>query len=357
MSDEHADARVLSRRTLLRGAARLGVTAAMAAVLPGCGSKAEPGGGPAAAVESPPETTTLRLPKTPITTSAAAAVALDFLQQEGFTDVQYVDIGRPEALFSKLAAGEFDMALYPAPMATLRLDAGDPIVVLGGINSGCFRIFGTEAIRSMRDFKGKTITTSGPGLPDDVFLAVTLANVGVDVRKDVTVITHSHAEAAQALASGQVDGMTALPPFSHELRAKGIGHIVLDANVDRPWSQYFFSMVTVYRPFRVNNPVATRRALRALLKSADVIAKEPERGAQAMLGLGFIGQPLYEATLAELRVIPHDVWRKYDPASTLRFYALRLREAGLIESTPEQIISQGTDFRSLRELKRELKEA
>jgi NitT/TauT family transport system substrate-binding protein len=39
----------------------------------------------------------------------------------------------------------------------------------------------------------------------------------------------------------------------------------------------------------------------------------------------------------------------------VRFYALRLREAGLIKSSPQKLIAQGTDWRFLNELKRELK--
>jgi NitT/TauT family transport system substrate-binding protein len=34
---------------------------------------------------------------------------------------------------------------------------------------------------------------------------------------------------------------------------------------------------------------------------------------------------------------------------------LRLREAGMIKSTPNKIIADGTDWRFLKELKRELK--
>jgi hypothetical protein len=39
----------------------------------------------------------------------------------------------------------------------------------------------------------------------------------------------------------------------------------------------------------------------------------------------------------------------------VRFYSLRLHEAGLIKSSPQKIIAQGTDWRFLNELKRELK--
>jgi NitT/TauT family transport system substrate-binding protein len=50
-----------------------------------------------------------------------------------------------------------------------------------------------------------------------------------------------------------------------------------------------------------------------------------------------------------------DKWREYDPEDTMRFYALRLHEAGLIKSTPQKIIDEGTDWRLFNEVKRELK--
>jgi NitT/TauT family transport system substrate-binding protein len=53
--------------------------------------------------------------------------------------------------------------------------------------------------------------------------------------------------------------------------------------------------------------------------------------------------------------LPYDKWREYDPEDTIRFYALRLHEAGFIKSTPQKIIADSTDWRFLDELKRELK--
>ena len=39
----------------------------------------------------------------------------------------------------------------------------------------------------------------------------------------------------------------------------------------------------------------------------------------------------------------------------MRFYALRLHEAGMIRTSPNQLLAEGTDWRFLNELKRELK--
>ena len=44
-----------------------------------------------------------------------------------------------------------------------------------------------------------------------------------------------------------------------------------------------------------------------------------------------------------------------EPTDAVRFWALRLHEAGLIKSGPNKIIAQGTDWRFFNELKKELK--
>ena len=63
----------------------------------------------------------------------------------------------------------------------------------------------------------------------------------------------------------------------------------------------------------------------------------------------------YGHALQTLKEIPYSKWREYDPVDTIRFYSLRLREAGMIKVQPNKIITDGTDMRFLNELKRELK--
>ena len=63
----------------------------------------------------------------------------------------------------------------------------------------------------------------------------------------------------------------------------------------------------------------------------------------------------YDYALETLTEVAYDKWREFDPEDSLRFYALRLHEVGMIKSTPNQLIADGTDWRFLNELKRELK--
>jgi NitT/TauT family transport system substrate-binding protein len=99
--------------------------------------------------------------------------------------------------------------------------------------------------------------------------------------------------------------------------------------------------------------VATKRALRAILKAADICAPAPDRAAQSVVDRGFTSR--YDYALQSMKDIPYGKWREYEPEDTVRFYALRLQEAGMIKRTPQQIIAQGTDWRFLNELKKELK--
>jgi NitT/TauT family transport system substrate-binding protein len=93
--------------------------------------------------------------------------------------------------------------------------------------------------------------------------------------------------------------------------------------------------------------------VRAILKSNDICARDPERAARLLVNKGYTARLDY--ALESVKQIPYANWRNHDPEDTVRFYSLRLHEVGMIKSTPQKIIQQGTDWRIFRELKKELK--
>jgi NitT/TauT family transport system substrate-binding protein len=93
--------------------------------------------------------------------------------------------------------------------------------------------------------------------------------------------------------------------------------------------------------------------VRAYLKATDICAREPERAARFMVAKGYVSD--YTDALGLVKELPYDRWREATPEDTLRFHALRLHEVRMIKSTPQQIIAQGTDWRFLNEIRRELK--
>jgi NitT/TauT family transport system substrate-binding protein len=279
-------------------------------------------------------------------------VAEEFLPGEGFTEVQYVEL-RGGSSLKATAAGEIDFGSNFIGPTLTRLDAGDPLVLLSGTHVGCFELFASEQVRAIRDLKGKTMAVGQMGSSEHTFISSILAYVGIDPRKEVHWVAHPFDESTQLFAEGKIDAVAAQPPQSQALRARQIGHVLLTSTLDRPWSQYYCCMVYTHKAFVQKYPVASKRVLRAILKAADLCTSGPERVAQFLVDKGYTKR--YDYARETMQDVVYRQWREYDPEDTVRFYALRLQEAGMITSTPQKIIAQGTDWRFINALKKELK--
>jgi NitT/TauT family transport system substrate-binding protein len=311
------------------------------------------GTGAARADVPPPETTTIRLSKVSGICIAPQYVADGLLRAEGFTDVRYVAMEAGIGPSEMVGRGELDFALNFAPLWVIPIDIGGAITVLAGVHSGCFELFANESIRRLTDLRGKSVGVQGIGSTPHVFLAAMAAYVGLDPVADINWVTTPSVRPKELFAEGKIDAFLGFPPEPQELRARNLGHVVLNSAVDRPWSQYFCCLLAGNRDFVHDHPVATKRVVRAVLKATDLCVTEPERVAQRLVDSGFT--PQYDFALQALTEVPYRAWREYDSEDSIRFYALRLHEAGMITSTPNRILAEGTDWRFLNELKRELK--
>jgi NitT/TauT family transport system substrate-binding protein len=301
--------------------------------------------------EPPAEVRRIRLTATPAVCVAPKYLAEELLRAEGFDEVNYLKLDVSSR--RETGSGQADFDLDSVGDIIVDIDAGVPIVVLAGLHLGCYELFGTERVQAIRDLKGKTIAIDGFGNPQHVFLSRMTAYVGLDPRKDINWVVGSSAESMKRFAEGRVDAFLGFPPEPQELRARKIGHVVVNTAVDRPWAQYYCCMLIGNREFVRKHPVATKRAIRAILKAADLCAQEPERAARIMVDKGFTQR--YDFALEAPKEVSYKAWREYDPDNTVRFHALRLHEVGMIKSIPQKIIAQGTDWRFLNELKKELK--
>jgi NitT/TauT family transport system substrate-binding protein len=218
------------------------------------------------------------------------------------------------------------------------------------VHSGCYELFAHEPIRTIGDLKGRSVGIARLTSGGHLYLAIMAAHVGLEPQKDIDWITSPTGNPKELFAEGKVDAFLGFPPSR---RSCAPARVILNTATDRPWSQYFCCIAFGNRDFVRERPVATKRALRAILKAADMCASQPEKAAQRLVDEAFAER--YETALQVLTELPYNVWREYDPEDSLRFYALRLHEVGMIESSPNALIAEGTDWRFLNELKRELK--
>jgi NitT/TauT family transport system substrate-binding protein len=303
--------------------------------------------------EPPPEATRVRLAKFGANTCVAPQyVAEDLLRSEGFAEVEYAEHDSARSFERAIAMGAVDLSMWFGVSIIRMLDAGDPVVLLAAVHVGCYEVFGSGRIRSVADLKGKNVAVDRIGGTGHALLATMVAYVGLNPRRDINWVTHRPTEMAGLLQEGKIDAFVALAPFSTELRSRG-ARVIMSGTLDRPWSQYFCCFVIGHREFVRKNPVATKRALRAILKGADMCSLRPDQVAQDLVARGYTKS--YDLARESLKEIPYNRWRTWDPNDTLRFFAVRLHEAGMIKSSPQELIAQGTDWRFLHELKKELK--
>jgi NitT/TauT family transport system substrate-binding protein len=300
--------------------------------------------------EAPPETTTIRLARIPAICVAPGYIADTLLRAEGFTDVQYVPISHGNAV----ARGEIDFHLETAAWIAFNLDAGEPITALAGVHGGCYELFAHDPIQTVTDLKGRRVGVPQTlGSSGHLLLSSMAAYVGLDPQHDIDWVTSDSGDFLEDFVRGRVDAFLGFPPEPQELRDRKIGRLILSTTTDKPWSEYFCCTVYGRRDFVRAHPSTTKRYLRAILKTADFCAAEPEQAAQRLVDAGFAGR--YDYALQTLTEVPYDRWREYDIEDSLRFYGLRLHDARMIRSSPNELIAEGTDWRFLNELKRELK--
>jgi NitT/TauT family transport system substrate-binding protein len=343
---------VQSRRRLLTNFALAG-----AASLGGLGAAGLGSGRASFAAEPPPEITTIRLERDPVI-CLAPQFTEELLRAEGFSDVRYVDPTEAddglESIAHTITRGAADFARVFASNLIVAMDAGAPITIVTGLHLGCFEMFVNENIRSFADLRGRSVGT-GFGDGDKPLAAIILRLLGLDPTRDVRWVRNTSASTSgmQLFLEGKVDAFLALPPEVYELRDRKIGQVLISSIKDRPWSQYFCCMLAGHTDFVHRYPVATKRVTRALLKAIDLCASDPRRVVQLLVDRGLAAR--YDYALQALTEIRYDVWRDYDPEDTIRFYALRLHEAGIIKSSPQKLIAKHTNWTFLNELKRELK--
>jgi NitT/TauT family transport system substrate-binding protein len=299
--------------------------------------------------EGPPETTTIRLSRWPGICGAPALIIDELLRAEGFTEVRRT----PDLPMDAVARGEIDFDNDSAPWIVTQLAADEPLVALSGLHSGCYELFAHEPVRTISDLKGKKVGIQDFGSSSHLYLALMTAHVGLDHHEDIDWVASPTGDFIELFAARDVDAVLGFPPEPQRMRARNLGRVILNMNTDKPWALYLCCGIYGNRDFVRANPIATKRYLRAVLKAADMCAADPEYAAQQLVDGGWT--PEYDYALQTLTEVPYDRWREFDPEDSMRFFALRLHEVGMIKTNPNSILAEGADWRFLDELKRELK--
>jgi NitT/TauT family transport system substrate-binding protein len=352
-----AGGQTVTRRELLRVTLGTGAMLAGGGLLAACGQQQGALGGPAAL--PPPETTTVRI-VIPAACEPGLLLAADYLREEGFTDIRYVATSFVERGW--LLNHEADISIGHPEFLTASLDAGVPLVMLTGLHSGCLELWAAPGIQTIGELRGRKIAVRRADTSDQYYawFATMLGYVGIDPLKDVQFITGGDGPGMNnAFIEGRADAVLTgaeTGPLFRRL-PKAPGKVILATMTDKPWSQYLCCTLVAQRDWARQNPIATKRVTRAVLRATDRAAKDPGRAAHDVVAAGgvFASHVITDESLVTdtMAMCTYD-WRGLDPEETLRFFALRLADAKLITKTPQQLIAEGTDLAYMRQLRKEL---
>jgi NitT/TauT family transport system substrate-binding protein len=305
------------------------------------------------AEEAPPETNSVGLLywKDDATCHAPLYILDDLLRDEGFADVRLV-AGKDGETYEALTRGDADFSHDFAAVVSLSIAAGVPLIMVAGVHPACFELFARESIHSVIDLKGKTVGVADTTESTDyVMLKIIAASVGLDPAKDINWVAFGSGDPKGLLTDEKIDAFMTFPPWAQEVRALRTGHVILNSAVDRPWSQYFCCMAFGSADFVRRNPIATKRVVRAVLRANDICTNKRDWVAKSLVDRGFT--PRYDYARESLDDVSYSAWRDFDAEDAVRFWVLRMREFGMIKSPPDKIIAAGTDFRFLKEVRKE----
>jgi NitT/TauT family transport system substrate-binding protein len=343
----------------------LGGLVATAPLIAACAPAAAPSPAPAAASPTPlppPEVAVVRFAGAgaagaPPTCDAQLWVVEETLREEGI-----------QAKFGGgLRDGTADFVTVYANFQITGIDAGFPLLVLAGGHTGCIEMWAAPGIRSISDLRGKTyqafdrVAKFGDRAAAGIFygfLLSTLAHIGLDPAEMKIVDVPGDHDVERDYREGRSDVITlavAAGPLMRRNPSRR-GSVILDTSVDKPWSQNYCCLLATHRDFAKANPVTVKRVTRAFVRAGDLVASDKKAAVRTGLSRFYKDSKVLTAEVLDetIAMLSYD-WREFDPEETVRFFALRLRDAKLVKKSPQQILDEGSDLAYFRQLRKELK--
>ena len=305
----------------------------------------------ATATLGPPETTSIRLAAGAC--DSAIFGAERYLREEGFTDVQFTDVATTTAIAAGNAhiGNAFPQALFGS------VESGPKVVSLGGLHPGCNEIWAQPGIASVKDLKGRTITVTSKALTNlpYTWMAMALKQAAVDP-KDVNFVVQADADLLKLYLDGKSDAVYVATTAAAALKANPAnkGKIIFSQVMDEPWKSNNCCFIIASEPWYRANPIAAKRAMRAIYRTADALPADRADAAKLATDKGlFGGTPALANVREAANMVPLD-WRSYDLEKAVRFYTPLLTDVGVLKTSTDDLL-KAIDLKIFKELSTELK--
>jgi NitT/TauT family transport system substrate-binding protein len=206
-----------------------------------------------------------------------------FYQKEG-VKVEVITMEGGSRGVQVLMSGEIQaMHVGLAPVVQANKQGADLRLVTSTGNTIPITIFGTAAVKSMAELKGKTIGISTFGSETDIAISIALKNVGL-TRKDVTISQiGGSSQRFGALSAGRIDAAPLLEPGITMAKEKGFNPLIDLAAAKTPW---IFDSVVVTSSYLKGQRETLMRFVRGYIAGA-YLALSDEKKAKDVIAQKF----------------------------------------------------------------------
>ena len=282
-----------SRRTLLlraAGLAALGVPAggmAPRAFAPVDSLAAPPicrtaAGGPAAAAAPGPR----RKLKLTWNANAICTVGVPVAATQGIFERHNLDVelinfgGSTDQLLEAIATGKADAGVGMALRWLKPLEQGFDVKITTGIHGGCMRLFALpgSGIRTVADFKGRTLGASDMAAPDKNFFTIVAAKLGLDPERDLAWRQFPADLLSEALKRGDIQGFALGDPLASLIRDRD-GLVEVANNLDGEYATRSCCILGVRGSLIRQDLPAARAITASILEAQQWVHADPDGAA------------------------------------------------------------------------------
>lgn len=219
------------------------------------------------------------------TAAPGIALALGYYEEEGLK----ADIVNVQSEYEAIGTGQADIANGHIATELVPIANGVNATTVTGAHTGCKSIFvfKDSGIKSMKDLEGKTVALpAGVGSADQNITFRFLKRDGVDPNK-VKFKQVETGACLQAVENAEVDAAILTDSFVWEADKDGKFEMIRSLSFDDDFNVEACCATFMNNDFIKANPVATKKATRAVQRARQFIQENPEKAVDIMFEKGW----------------------------------------------------------------------
>lgn len=222
--------------------------------------------------------------KIPRVTLAYAAISAAFLPlwvakeknlyRRNGVDVDLIYIAGGSKLMQALISGNVDFVSLGSGVIEANVRGGETVFLASWVNNFVFSIYGVPDVRSPSDLKGKKIGVTRFGTSTEYATIEALKRIGLDARKDVTLIqTGGIPETLAAIQAGAIQAGTVSPPNTFRAAKLGLVEVI---NITKLKIPFITTGLVSTKNYVNGHKEVTKNVIKAVVESIRIIKNDRE---------------------------------------------------------------------------------